>query len=128
MPRLSIFDLDATLWDGEQLFKDVLPILEYLRKRGDYIYIATFNNNGPGILNRLGILNYFRGGAYGKNHTKFEMIQQIIKNMHMRYGLSATNIVFYDDLKKNINEVSTKSNGYVNAIYTPNGLTWDLVV
>lgn len=118
--KLYIFDLDSTLWDGRDLYPDVLSILTNIRKNGHYVYIASFNPYAPQILRRLRIAHLFHGGAYGTSATKYAMIRQI-----MDHSAQENNVEFYDDLLLNIIEVNARrGNQDIRAVHIINGLKW----
>lgn len=122
MPKLYIFDLDATLWDGKKLYPDVDKILKKLKEEGHYIYIASYNLYAPKILKKLKIVKYFDGGPHGIGATKYGMIKEIkevLNNKKRCYD----SIEFYDDLHDNIYEVSTKDST-IRAVHIVDGLQW----
>ena len=127
VPRLYIFDLDSTLWDGIKLYEDALDILKKLRKDGHYVYLASFNRNAPEYLEALNIKKYFHGGAFGyiPMMTKSQMVNECIDHVRKHYDGTLENIEFYDDLLSNITDVQDKLEGKVKAVYVENGITWD---
>ena len=126
LPKLYIFDLDDTLWDGKQLYPDVKNILHILRKNNNFIYLASFNKKAPKYLQLLGIQQYFHGGAYGYIPfvTKYDMVKECIDHMQRNYNGMLSSIEFYDDLYNNILNVSSKSNGNIRTVHIKNGLHW----
>ena len=137
--KLFVFDLDATLWDGQSLYPDVIGILSTIRKYGGYIYVASFNNQAPRILSQLGILQFFHGGTCEAYNSKYRMIRQII-DFHNGFYLNYTgekkfdtidgslSVYFYDDLHSNILDVyyGNKNNSdNIKAVHIINGLKWN---
>jgi hypothetical protein len=125
--NIYIFDLDQTLWDGQQLYPDVHNILSAIRLNGHYVYIASFNSDAPNILNKLGINHLFHGGAYGQGIDKHDMILQILH----QHKQPIKKIEFFDDLPSNIVIVKEKSKNTaysITAKHTPNGLSWHDII
>jgi predicted phosphatase len=123
-PKLYIFDLDETLWDGRQLYPGVSEILHTLQRQGHLVYIASFNNDVPGVLEYLNITKLFHGGSYGNNRSKYTMVKEIMIRVINRFKFLPTNVEFYDDLMSNICDVHSNSRGFVKSIYVqyPHGL------
>lgn len=116
--KLYIFDLDETLWDGYQLYPNVLDILQELHIQGHLMYIASFNLDVPSVLKRLNITNLFHGGAYGQDRSKYKMIREIVSKVLENHRPVA--VEFYDDLMSNVVDVHQKSNGNVRSVHVGN--------
>lgn len=56
-------ELIHRVYNGYQphLFEDAIPFLDYVRERGDKVYLVTNNNYAPQIAEGLGLTDYFVG-------------------------------------------------------------------
>jgi hypothetical protein len=126
-PKLYIFDLDETLWDGKKLYPGVSEILHTLHHQGHLLYIASFNNDVPGVLMYLNITKLFHGGSYGNNRSKYTMVKEIMLLVINRFKFLPINVEFYDDLMSNVCDVHSNSRGFVRSIHVqyPHGLKVD---
>lgn len=109
--KIAVFDLDNTLWNGEELYSETIDILEYLKNKNVFLYIASYHQDALSVCRNLNILKYFDGILYGTEQTKLEMIN-IIKANHVN---DETEIVFFDDNMTNIRLV--RDNSKVHCIY-----------
>lgn len=108
--QLYIFDLDDTLYlrtmrgycDIDKFHKYIKDIIFKLHKSGKILCVASHNKNVENCLEKLGILDLFTYiiGEYPRN--KKTMVLEILDNMKM----TGDQAVFFDDLIKNIRDVS----------------------
>lgn len=146
--KLFVFDLDFTLWDAGgtwcdatqppyqweneclydragrhiHLYSDVIDILEKLQQRGKWIAAASRTSEPSWALNLLqlfGIDGFFdQKEIYpGSKLQHFNAIQK-------RFDVSFSEMVFFDDEYRNIQEVSQLG---VTSVFVKNGITTDMV-
>lgn len=118
---VAVFDLDGTLWDGNELFPDVPDILENLAESRVPVYLASFNTCALEVCKILEIEHYFEQIIYGRDKSKLEMLK-IVMGFHP--DVPQHQVVFYDDDPYNITEVKKNSN--ITAIHTAAGIHWGL--
>lgn len=107
--KIAVFDLDFTLHDGINLYRNVLDILRSLKSNGIILYIASFNRNARQICEKLNISEYFTDIYYGRERSKSDMLTDILfKNRHMEH--SKYEVVFFDDDFENILDVRKRIN------------------
>jgi HAD superfamily phosphatase (TIGR01681 family) len=108
--QLYIFDLDDTLYlrtmrgycDIDEFHKYIKDIIFKLYKSGKILCIASHNKNVKYCLEKLDILDLFTYiiGEYPR--SKKTMVLEILDNMK----ITSDQAVFFDDLIKNIKDVS----------------------
>lgn len=127
LPKLYIFDLDQTLWNGKQLYPDVKNILEILRRTGNFIYLASFNRRANDYLEYLKIKKYFHGGVFGYTPTvtKYDMVMECMIHLRGQYNGSLRGIEFYDDRMENVSCVHRTTSGLIRSVYIEDGLKWE---
>jgi FMN phosphatase YigB (HAD superfamily) len=118
--KIAVFDLDMTLWDQRQLFKDIKEILHALQQSNISMYVASFHTEALMCCKALGIDHYFDDVVYGRTQTKSEMIHMILKRHPYA---SKQEIVFFDDNIENIYDVKRKL-GIRTILVNEKGLTW----
>lgn len=147
--KLFVFDLDFTVWDAGgtwcdctyppytknsncildvdgreiKLYPDVLKILMHLKERNKPVSVAS-RTSSPEIANQL--LKMFEIDAYFKHPQIFPGSKlSHFKNLRERFGISYSDMVFFDDEYRNIREISALG---VHCEYLEEGgLKWDLV-
>ncbi len=147
--KIFVFDLDFTLWDAGggwcdttnppyfwengklldsagdwiRLYDDVTDILEVL-KAEDRMIVAASRTHQPvwaqDLLHLLSVDKYFDWKEIypGSKIQHFNKIQQ-------RFKIPFTNMVFFDDEYRNIDEVGSLG---VNAVYVKNGINREMVI
>jgi hypothetical protein len=84
------------------------------------MYIASFHLDAHGCCKELGIDKYFIDIYNNREITKLQMIDEIHK---MHPDIQQSEIIFFDDNIKNIEEVASKS--LVRAVHVNSfGLNW----
>jgi soluble P-type ATPase len=78
--KVVIMDLDLTLWDGDQLYKGTLEVLQYLNDRCIKVYCVSANAFPKTICENLNINQYFHRIYSSRDTTK----SLIIKNKIIR--------------------------------------------
>lgn len=109
--KIAVFDLDDTLWNGEELFSETIYILEHLKNKNVFLYIASYHQDALSVCRNLNILKYFDGILYGTEQTKLDMLNTIKAN-HL---YDEADIVFFDDNMMNIRLV--RDNSKIRCIY-----------
>jgi FMN phosphatase YigB (HAD superfamily) len=118
--KLAVFDLDDTLWNGEELFRDTKNILTTLKSNGIPIYIASFHTGALDACKSLNIDIYFNDILFGRDKTKHQMIMDILKK---HPDIQESDVVFYDDNLANICDV--QKNSQIQTVHIgPDGLQW----
>lgn len=113
---ILIFDLDWTLWDGDKLYEDVIPILNLCQSKNMHMYIASHNSKADKYCKNLGIDKYFTNIFFNKN-PKSKMIECIIRS----HG--HTDMCFFDDNFDNLIDVFNICD-HITTVHTPQGLQW----
>ncbi len=120
--KLAVFDLDETLWDcNNKLYDDAKSILATLNACGIPLYIASFNTDAEETCKLLGIRQYFHDVHFGRDKTKYQMLQEIIKK---HTNITETDVAYFDDNIHNINDIKNKSHIVAVHIEGTRGLTW----
>jgi len=117
--KIAIFDLDETLWDGIQLYKDSLDILQSLFDKNITLYLASYHLEAPDVCNKLGIYGFFKKIYYGRPKSKYEMF---IKIKEENPQIDESEMVFFDDNMSNIQDI--QNNTCVKTIHVINGIKW----
>ena len=120
--KIAVFDLDLTLWNSEDLYPDVLSILQMLKQCNIPLYIASFHKEALQCCDDLNISNYFDNIYYGRHMNKLQMINEI-KKQHV--DIQDHEIVFFDDNPHNIQHVQKNSN--IKSILVNEGLSWGYI-
>jgi magnesium-dependent phosphatase-1 len=133
--KLFVFDLDETLWTVSgglcnlieepfrmetpdrlvgrnglwvELFPDVRKLLEFLKKKGAYISLASRNDEGPTLklLEHFGIARHFTNPQLCWK-TKDESIKKVISLIQKsdRVTIKPAEVLFIDDWPENVNAV-----------------------
>jgi predicted phosphatase len=111
---LHIFDFDATLWDGKNIYPNVTEKIIQLRNKGHGVSMATFNLIPLHFMKNINMsYKLFDVYAYGRGYTKLDMVKRI----HQLFPF-VKRVIFYDDQQSNIENV--KQGGY-EVVYTPLG-------
>lgn len=119
---LAIFDLDLTLWDGKQLYKETRYILDTLKKQGIILYVASFHLYADRCCKKLGISHYFEDIYFGRDRKKSDMINDI---MSRHKNINRHKVVFFDDNFDNLIDVSTHNSIKTIHINKNTGVTWN---
>ena len=107
---LIIFDLDDTLihegFRQPRLCNDTIWILEFLKKNGHRLAIASHNTNAKIILKKCQIDHYFDiiVGECPTDLTKITLINKILE--HCRVN-NKEQVIFFDDIETHIHEISS---------------------
>jgi HAD superfamily phosphatase (TIGR01681 family) len=116
--KAYVFDLDNTLYfasgEATKTHSTVKENLEELKKQGKKLFVATHNKHPEIRLKKLGIEDLFDGIICEKKdvHPWFNSIQdftskkEMIQNIIDSCGLSHEDVIFFDDVPYNINEVA----------------------
>ena len=113
MLKLIIFDLDDTLRhvgvesNSGYLCKETLTILQYLRKEGHILAVASHNLEASTIIKNFGIHHYFDIviGECDSPATKMPLVNKILEHTKM----DKKDIIFFDDLREITDDL--KKNG-----------------
>lgn len=119
--KLVIFDLDLTLWDGEKLFSQTLPILEGLRQRGILMYIASFHLDAKACCEQLKINHFFDDIYYGRHWKKSDMVTTILQKNN---DINANYVLFFDDNIDNIIDVGINTGVKTIHVNKDDGVKW----
>ena len=113
-----IFDLDETLIDFcDNLYDEVIPILNYLVDNEYKIYLCSHNEQGEKICNDLNIHHYFFGFSCGYKDSNYKLVNLA------ELPVSKEDSVFFDDFDEIIE--SCKKNGWnIIKVNPNNGITW----
>ena len=121
--KIAIFDLDQTLWNGENLYKDSLNILKTLYRHDIKIYLVSFNLEADKICKLLNIEKYFEEIYFTREKTKLQIIKEILLDYP---DIEEKAVVFFDDLAHNLYEVNINSN--IQTIKIDNdGIDWTYI-
>jgi len=111
--KLVIFDLDGTLHSHKDIFndnatlkKEIYDMLDFLKKNGIKIALASLNSNASMYLKRYNIYEYFDYIEY-KNWVAFgdhktDLFEYIQKKSNIPYD----KMLFFDDRKHHLLEAS----------------------
>lgn len=119
--KVSVMDLDMTLWNGKKLYVDIHSILSTLKKDGIKLYVASFHTEARKCCEKLGIAHYFEDILYGRDRTKLQMIKEI---MGKHPGVAENEVAFFDDNFNNIMEVKLSGMDIKAVHIDSNGLSW----
>lgn len=116
--KVAVFDLDYTLWNGIDLYPEVVRVLDDLRVNGICMHVASFHLKASKCCERLGIKDFFSSIQYGRNRTKSQMITEIMK---LHPGIQKNDIVFFDDTFDNI--INVKVALGIKTVHVTKGLS-----
>lgn len=109
--KLIIFDLDDTIimWNmsgHERIVYDyeLENFLKKLKEKNFILTIASFNDYADKFLNRMGLDDYF---TYIVGSSSFDSKIYLIENIMNKFPtIKKEEILFFDDLESNCNDVS----------------------
>lgn len=93
-------ELIHRVYNGYQphLFKDTIPFLDYICKRGDKVYLVTNNNHAPQIAENLGLADYFVGMITPKqSEGRAKPHRDMWDALQAKYALEGDIIMVGDD-------------------------------
>lgn len=94
-----VFDLDETLcFRTGRPCADTREILDHLYGKGIPIALASYHLEADRVLRDNGLLHYFRALEFGRGVSKLTMLQRLAARTHLSLG----DVVFFDDLRSNI--------------------------
>jgi predicted phosphatase len=104
--RLAIFDMDQTLVD-QTIYEDVFHIMKEFKSLKINMAIASYNPYAAWLCDRYDITKYFDIICGYPHEGKLDHIKTI-RNYYKENGVTYddTEIIFFDDDKKNISDVS----------------------
>jgi FMN phosphatase YigB (HAD superfamily) len=124
---IPIFDLDNTLYNPttNELYPDVIHILDYLKSNNIRMFVCSHNCNGKKLLQDHNILHYFEDIAcYASNITKIPNMKQLI----LRNNIDIHDIVFFDDIMDNIRDMRQLGIKSVYVMDPNNGIQIEQVI
>jgi len=95
--KIIVFDLDQTLIDGT-IYKDVIDILDRLKKSGYLLSIASFNRCARILCDRYDITKYFDIICGYSDFDKISHFNTIVQYYKFRQvDFKHEEIIFFDD-------------------------------
>ncbi len=147
--KLFVFDLDFTLWNAGntwcdatnppyfwkynklfdqsgrwiRLYPDVIEIMNLLKENSKFIAVASRTYEPGGAQDLIHLLDI---GKYFDLKEIYPTSKiQHFKNIHNHFGIPYSEMVFFDDEYRNIEEVGKLG---VHAQFVKNGITLNLVL
>lgn len=125
--KLAIFDMDQTLVD-QTIYEDVFFIVQKFKELKIRMAIASYNPYAAWLCDRYDITKYFDIICGYRKNCKMNHINTI-KKYYVEQGLNYddSEIIFFDDNKKNISDVQGSTDIKCVSINPEKGITKDVV-
>ncbi len=123
--QLMILDIDDTVCQGSHLYKDVNGILQYCKRHGIKVCIASYNQQADNFIKDLGLNEYIdfiicKGDLFERIDYKKSFLQRALGQFDMK----PSNTMFFDDNYLNIQTAKVLG---IDAVCVGHcGLTWKI--
>lgn len=91
----------------EEILPGVVPILEFLKKEGQFIGLGSASKNARPILKKVGLSSYFDCIVDGTDITKAKPDPQVFLKGAENMGVPATDCIVFEDSQSGIQAANT---------------------